>query len=149
MNTKFQYADYRKPSWAPPSWLFAPVWAILYCIIAVSYGYAVYAYFVHRISIVVLAPFVLNILFNAAYTPIQFRIRNYALASVDILLVFATLVWALISIYPFAAWVSYVNAPYLAWVTFATILQLTITYMNRATFFNGIQTPRDKKPRSE
>jgi benzodiazapine receptor len=134
MKTKFQYADYRKPSWAPPSWLFAPVWAILYCIIAVSYGYAVYAYFV---------------LFNAAYTPIQFRIRNYALASVDILLVFATLVWALISIYPFAAWVSYVNAPYLAWVTFATILQLTITYMNRATFFNGIQTPRDKKPRSE
>ncbi|MFO7953011.1 MAG: tryptophan-rich sensory protein, partial [Bacillota bacterium] len=50
---------------------------------------------------------------------------------VDILLVFATLIWSLIAIWPYLKWVSFINLPYLAWVLFATVLQLTITYLNR------------------
>ena len=76
-------------------------------------------------------PFVLNIVFNLAFTPIQFGLKNNVLASLDILLILVTLLWALVAIYPYMKWVALVNIPYVLWVTFATILQLTITYLNR------------------
>jgi tryptophan-rich sensory protein len=38
--------------------------------------------------------------------------------------------WALYAVYAYVPWVSYVNIPYLVWVSFATVLQLTITYLN-------------------
>ena len=78
-----------------------------------------------------LLPFILNLVFNAAYTPIQFGLKNNLLASVDILLVLGTLLWALNVIWRRKPWVAYVNIPYLLWVAFATVLQLSITWLNR------------------
>ena len=130
MREKPQYAAYRKPSWAPPSWLFQPVWTVLYFLIAISYFYVVYMYFTQQIEFMVLFPFALNILFNALFTTIQFRLHNFALAALDIVLVVITLVWALLAIYPIAPWVALINLPYLLWVCFATVLQITITALN-------------------
>ncbi len=76
-------------------------------------------------------PFALNLLFNALFTPIQFGLQNNGIAAIDILFVLATLVWAMKSIYPYARWITYMQIPYLLWVSFATVLQLTITYLNR------------------
>jgi tryptophan-rich sensory protein len=53
------------------------------------------------------------------------------LASVDILLVLATLIWAMIAIYPKAPWITYIQVPYLLWVSFATTVQIAITFLNR------------------
>ena len=78
----------------------------------------------------VILPFILNLIFNFAFTPIQFGLKNNVLSSLDILLVVGTLIWGLYLIYPYAGWVSYVNIPYAIWGIFATILQLTITFMN-------------------
>ncbi|KND48214.1 MAG: tryptophan-rich sensory protein [Parcubacteria bacterium C7867-006] len=130
-NTYNWYQNLVKPSWAPPSYLFGPVWTFLYIIIAVSYGYVGYLYFTKKIPFVVLLPFILNLIFNFAFSPIQFGLQNNLLASVDILLILGTLVWALYSIYPYLPWVSYINIPYVLWVSFATVLQLTITYLNK------------------
>lgn len=58
--------------------------------------------------------------------------KYYVLASLDILLVLATLVWALAGIRDRARWVALVNIPYLLWVAFATVLQLSITWLNRS-----------------
>ncbi len=82
------------------------------------------------IPVAVLAPFVLNVVFNLAFTPIQFGLRNYLLALIDIILILVTLVWALVAIWPYARWVSLVNLGYLGWVGFATLLQLTMTRLN-------------------
>jgi tryptophan-rich sensory protein len=76
-------------------------------------------------------PFGLNLLFNLAFTPIQFGVRNNLLAALDILAVLVTLVWTLLAIRPHVRWVALVNLPYLAWVMFATALQLSITWLNR------------------
>jgi tryptophan-rich sensory protein len=75
-------------------------------------------------------PFALNLIFNAAFTPLQFGLQSNMLAALDILLVLGTLVWALVAVYPHMKWVAYVNIPYLLWVSFATVLQLTVTYLN-------------------
>lgn len=84
-----------------------------------------------KVGLLVALPFLLNLVFNFAFTPIQFGLKNNLLASVDILLVLGTLVWAMIAIFPHARWVTYINIPYLLWVSFATVLQLTVTYLNR------------------
>ena len=129
-ETATRYQEYKKPSWAPPSWLFGPVWSVLYIIIAFSFGNVGYWYISHAIPFIILFPFILNLIFNIAFTPIQFRLKNMGLATLDILLVFITLAWAMIAIRSYAPWVSIVNIPYLAWVSFASVLQITITAMN-------------------
>jgi tryptophan-rich sensory protein len=104
---------------------------VLYAIIIVSFGYAGFLFFKGRISFIVFLPFIMNIIFNLAFTPLQSGLRNNLLASTDILLIFGTLIWLFVAIYPHAKWVALVNIPYLLWVSFATLLQLTITYLNR------------------
>lgn len=128
-----QYAEYRKPGWAPPAWVFGPVWAVLYIIIAISFGRVAYLYVTGVVPLAVAWPFLANLIFNIAYTPLQFRFRNYLLASVDVLLVFATLFYAMYSIYSYEPWIAYANIPYLLWTAFASVLQLTVTYMNRGS----------------
>ncbi len=129
-NGLLRYAELVRPSWAPPSWLFGPVWSVLYALIAVSFGYVGVLYFQRKIPFLVVLPFVLNLVFNLLFTPLQFGLKNNLLASIDIVLVLATLVWLLVAIWPHARWVALVNIPYLLWVSFATVLQLTITRMN-------------------
>ena len=130
-NTYNWYSTLIKPSWAPPSWLFGPVWTVLYAIIAVSFCTVFYKTFAGRLSWIIALPFVLNLIFNFAFTPLQFGLKNNLLAAIDIVLVLATLIWVLVAIWPNMRWVAYINIPYLLWVSFATILQLTITYLNK------------------
>lgn len=131
MNAYTWYQKLVKPFWAPPSWLFGPVWTVLYIIIAVSFGTVFYKAVTKQLSWLVALPFALNLLFNFVFTPIQFGLKNNLLASIDIFLIVATLIWALIAIYPYLKWVTFVNIPYLLWGVFATVLQFTITYLNR------------------
>lgn len=134
MNTYNWYSTLIKPTWSPPAWLFGPVWSVLYVIIALSFGTVFYKAFTKQIPWVVALPFALNLLFNFIFTPLQFGLKNNLLASLDILLVLVTLIWALYAIWhisPSLRWIAYINIPYLLWVTFATCLQLTITYLNK------------------
>jgi tryptophan-rich sensory protein len=134
MNTYNWYSQIIKPAWSPPSWIFGPVWTVLYAIIAFSFGTVFYKAITKQIPWMVAVPFALNLVFNFAFTPIQFGLKNNLLASLDILLVLGTLAWALYAVrhaVPELRWVMYANIPYLLWVTFATCLQLTITFLNR------------------
>ena len=130
MTTPARYAELKKPSWAPPPWVFGPVWTVLYVIIAVSFGSALLMASRQMLPWIVLLPFGINLLANFAYTPLQFGLRNNWLASADILVVLGSLAWAMASIFPFAPWIAYAQIPYLLWVAFATVLQLTITKLN-------------------
>jgi tryptophan-rich sensory protein len=130
METYSWYQQLLKPSWAPPSWLFGPVWSVLYLIIAITYGTVLYKVATKQLPAIVALPFILNLIFNFAFTPIQFGLRNNALATVDILLTLITLIWVIVAIYPHIRWVALANIPYLGWVLFASVLQITITYMN-------------------
>jgi len=125
------YQQLVKPSWAPPSWVFGPVWTFLYILIAISFGKVFLMAWQKQIPWIIVLPFVLNLIFNFAFTPIQFGLQNNILAAIDIVLVLVTLIWAVTSIYPYAPWIAYMQAPYLLWVSIATVLQFTVTYLNR------------------
>lgn len=124
------YKDLVKPSWAPKEWVFGTVWSILYPIIIAVNVYVVYLLVRDKITWLIALPFWLNLFFNIIFTPIQFGLRNNALAFVDILLVLITIIWAMIVIWPHAKIVTIAFVPYLIWVAIATVLQLSITLKN-------------------
>lgn len=130
-QTTSWYGQLIKPTWAPPSWLFGPVWSVLYVLIAVSFGTVFYKVFTKQLPVLVALPFVLNLIFNLSFTYFQFGLKSNILAAIDIILVLGTLIWAIVIIYPHIKWVALINIPYLLWVLFATVLQLTVTYLNR------------------
>ena len=131
MDTYSWYQQLVKPSWAPPAWLFGPVWTFLYVLIAISFGTVFYKTATRKWPATLALPFALNLVFNLAFTPIQFGLQNNYLAALDILLILATLIWAMVVIWPRARWITYVQIPYLLWVSFATVLQLAVTFLNR------------------
>lgn len=124
------YEVLNKPTWAPAPEVFGPVWTVLYILIIISFGYVGYLWITKRIDSKVATPFILNLVFNVAFTPLMFSLRNIPLATLDIVLVFLTLIWAMVAIYKKAMWVAWINLPYLLWVTFALVLQISILILN-------------------
>lgn len=131
MNTYNWYSQLIKPSWSPPSYLFGPVWTVLYIGIAITFGKVFQMAWQKQIPYIVALPFLLNLIFNFSFTPLQFGLKNNLLAAIDILLVLITIIWCMVAIFPHARWITYAQIPYLLWVTFASSLQLTITYLNK------------------
>jgi len=130
VDTFTWYQSLIRPEWAPPAWLFGPAWTILYTLIVVSFGAVFYKIIKKQLPRAMAVTFLLNLFFNFIFSPIQFTLQNNLLAAVDILLVLATLIWILIVSYKKIRWVFWMNVPYVCWVTFATVLQLTVTYLN-------------------
>ena len=125
------YATLIKPTFAPPAWIFGPVWTVLYVIIAISFFRVFYLVAKKIVPAIVALPFVLNLVFNLAFTPLQFGLQNNYLAAGDIALTLITLVWMIAAIWPYSRKLAYAQIPYLLWVGFATILQFNITWLNR------------------
>lgn len=130
MNSYTTYSELIKPTWAPPSFLFGPVWTVLYCIIAYTYIWVFVSVYKKQIPRAVALPFILNLIFNFSFTPIQFGLKNNLLASIDIVLVLITIIWSMCAVYKYKRSITYAQIPYLLWVSFATVLQITITWMN-------------------
>ena len=131
MNNSYNwYSQLIKPEWAPPSWVFGPVWTFLYVIIAITFVTVVVKVWKKEWPKSMLWPFILNLVFNFSFTPLQFGLKNNLLAAIDILLVLGTLIWTMYAVWPKARWSTYALIPYLLWVSFASVLQLTITYLN-------------------
>jgi benzodiazapine receptor len=131
MNAYNWYSALKKPSWSPPAWLFGPAWTVLYILIVLSFGKVFLMAWQKEIALIIVLPFVFNLIFNFIFTPLQFGLKNNFLAAIDILLILGTIIWLMFAIYPYVQWIAYIQIPYLLWVSFATVLQLTITYLNK------------------
>lgn len=124
------YNSLAKPSWTPAPSTIGTVWQILYPIILVSFGFVFAQALRGKVPAIVALPFAINLAANLIFTPIQFGMRNMPLASVDILIVWASIIWLAVAIWPHYRAVAIAQIPYFVWVSIATVLQLSITAMN-------------------
>jgi len=124
------YQQLNRPGWAPPGWLFGPVWSMLYFLMAIS---AWLVWREHGIggARVPLLRFVLQLAANALWTPLFFHWKLGGLAFLEIILL-----WLLIIATVIAFWrrgprlAAALLLPYLAWVTFAAYLNYSVWRLN-------------------
>ncbi|KAB2588107.1 TspO/MBR family protein [Streptomyces arboris] len=122
------YAALDRPVWAPPGWLFGPVWTVLYGMIAVAGWLVTRRPGPGRRP--ALAAWGVQLALNALWTPLFFAAEQYGLAFLDIALLLAAVVaTALLSarVDRRAAWLL---APYLLWVGYAAALNLALWLTN-------------------
>jgi translocator protein len=125
-GTTSEYNGLEQPGWAPPSWLFGPVWTVLYVMIGVA-GWLVWQRAGWGRETAVWAA---QLVLNAIWTPLFFGAGRYGLAFLDIVAL-----WLLIGVTVALFWrvsrpAALLLLPYWAWVTYASALNLAIWRLN-------------------
>lgn len=135
------YATLAKPAWRPPNWLFAPVWTILYGMMAVA-GWRVWRCEPSRKRTVALWIFGLQLTLNFLWSPVFFHFHRIGNATVIISLLAASLIAFIATSWKLDRTASALFVPYLLWVSFACLLNYTIWEMNpaRASHSNELPT---------
>ncbi|QDU07745.1 TspO/MBR family protein [Gimesia aquarii] len=133
MNWMDWYQSLLKPDWTPAPSTISLIWQILYPIIAISFGYVFVQIWQGKLPKSMAVPFAINLVTNLSFTPLLFGLKNLLLATLDILLVWSTILWIMIVIWPGFRWVALVQVPYFVWVSVATVLQISIFWMNRGS----------------
>ena len=129
VSTGDWYSSLNKPSWNPPSWLFGPVWSVLYCMMAVA-AWLVWCQGGWQRQRIPLALFVLQLALNALWTPLFFGLHMPGLAFVEMCLLWLALVSTLLLFWRVRPLAGIMLIPYLGWVSFAAFLNFTIWRLN-------------------
>lgn len=122
------YRALELPPFAPPSWLFGPVWTVLYVLMAVA------AWLVWRESSSgwsrALTLWSVQLVLNLAWTPLFFAAGWYAVALVEIVVLLVVLAATALAFRRASTTAAWLLVPYLAWVSFATALNAGIVVLN-------------------
>jgi tryptophan-rich sensory protein len=120
------YAQLVRPEWAPPGWVFGPVWTTLYFLMAVAawrvwrkdgFGFPVYV-------------FVVQLAFNALWSWLFFAWRMGAAAFLEVVVLWALIVATVVAFFRVERLAGLLMLPYLAWVSFAAALTYAVWRAN-------------------
>lgn len=124
------YATLNKPPFAPPNWIFGPVWTLLYFLMGVAF-YLIWKQGWQKKKVKTAGTYFLAQLgFNFIWSPIFFGLRSPLLGLVTILAMWTLIVITIKKFYPLSKPAAYLLIPYLLWVSFATILNASIVILN-------------------
>lgn len=121
------YAQLSKPSWAPPGWVFGPVWSTLYALMGIA------AWLVWRspgAKGVALGLFGVQLAANALWSWLFFAWQQGALAAVEVLVLLALIAATVVAFWRISRLAALLLAPYLAWVSFASVLTWAVWRSN-------------------
>lgn len=124
------YQSLRKPEWNPPSWVFGPVWTLLYLMMAVA-AWLVWRKGGWQCRSRELGAYLMQLALNAAWTPLFFGLRRPGLALVEIVCLLVAVIWTACLFRRVSAAAGALMVPYGLWVSFATVLNATLWWMNR------------------
>ena len=88
-----------KPAWTPAPATIGLIWQILYPIIIVTFGFVFVQAFRGKVPWWAAVPFAINLVANLVFMPILAGLQNLPLASLDILVVWATIIGTMIVVY--------------------------------------------------
>jgi len=123
------YQQLTQPGWAPPGWLFAPVWSALYLLMGIA-AWLVWRERGFRGARTALSLFLLQLAANALWTWLFFAWQQGALAFGEILILWALILGTLVAFWRVRPLAGALLLPYLAWVTFASVLAFATWQLN-------------------
>ena len=129
VSTGGWYATLAKPAWNPPSWVFGPVWTILYAMMAVA-AWRVWLQGGWSQQKTALRLYLLQWAQNALWTPLFFGLHRPGWALAEILVLLAAILATMRAFWHVDRPAGVLLLPYAAWVAFATVLNWTIWMMN-------------------
>ncbi len=124
------YQSIDKPFFAPPEWVFGLAWGIIYPLIGIAFLYLVYLLYKKKVPVSLVIVFVVNLVANFLFTPLQLGIESLWPATLDIVVILGTLLYFEFKILRYSRIIFALMLPYLLWGAFATVLQVTITLTN-------------------
>ena len=123
------YATLKKPFFAPPNWIFSPVWISLFILMGIS------LFFVWRRTdhpkfkiafVFFFVQLILNILWSAAF----FGLKSPLLGLMDIILLWIAILFTIQNFSKVSKFAGVLLIPYLLWVSFATLLNFSLWILN-------------------
>ena len=125
------YQQLTRPAWAPPSWLFAPAWTLLYLLMGVA-AWLVWRERGFHQARTTLSLFLIQLAVNALWTWLFFVWRLGALAFGEILILWVLILCTVVAFWRVRPIAGALLIPYLAWVTFASALTYAVWQRNPA-----------------
>jgi tryptophan-rich sensory protein len=129
VNASSFYAQLVQPGWAPPAWVFGPVWTALYLMIGIA-AWLVWRVAGFRAARLGLVLFLSQLGLNALWSWLFFGWHRGALAFADILVLWILIGATLVAFWRVRAIAGWLLVPYLLWVSFATVLNFSIWQLN-------------------
>ena len=125
------YPTLVKPSFNPPNWVFAPVWSLLYALMAVA-AWRVWRVAGLRLSAPALAAFAVQLVLNVCWSLVFFGLQAIGAALVEIVVLLASIVATMALFWGHDRIAGLLFIPYVAWVSFATVLNASLWWLNAA-----------------
>ena len=129
INAGSFYTELVRPEWAPPSWVFGPVWTALYVLMAIA-AWLVWRVDGFRAARAALTLFLLQLALNALWSWLFFGWHRGALAFADVLLLWVFIVATLVAFWRVRPLAGALLGPYLLWVSFAAALNYAVWQLN-------------------
>ena len=124
------YPTLNKPVFNPPSWLFAPVWTLLFLLMGISL-YLVWQKGVQTPGVKeALIFFAVQLVLNILWSIFFFGLQSPLLGLIDIIPLVVLIYLTFVKFKQIDPTAGYLLLPYLAWTSFATILNLSLLILN-------------------
>ena len=131
-NAAMFYGELSQPSWAPPTWLFGPVWSVLYVLMGIA-AWLVWREHGFRGASTALKLFVAQLFANALWSWIFFVWHKGALSLAEIVFLWLLIASTIQAFWRLQRLAALLLIPYLAWVSFATVLTASLWRLNLVT----------------
>ncbi len=124
------YAVIIKPSFNPPSWVFAPVWTTLFALMGIAAFIIWKKGLNHRNVKIALVIFIGQLILNTLWSIIFFGLHSPGAALIEIIFLWLAILAVIIAFYKISKSAAWLMLPYILWVTFAVYLNFTIWRLN-------------------
>jgi len=124
------YLALQKPSFNPPSWIFGPVWTLLFFLMGVSLFLVWEKGFTSKKVKTALLFFVSQLFFNILWSVLFFGLGKPLFAFIEIFILWAFIALTILSFVKISKIAAWLLLPYLYWVAFASVLNLMIVLLN-------------------
>ena len=121
----YWYLDLPKPDWTPGSWIFLPVWSVLYACIAVA-GWLAWC---SGRAMAPLAFWGIGLLLNGAWSWLFFGLHRIDLAMIDLVALWGAIIGFVTTVRRQSQVAALLFLPYLVWVTYVAVLTFAIWRM--------------------
>ena len=120
------YSQIILPSFNPPSWVFAPIWTVLYIMMSV----AIWKIWINTFDLKILKFYFIHLFFNCTWSIVFFGFHQINLALINLLIILIFIFFLMKAYFKLDKISYYLMIPYMAWTFYAFILNLSIAILN-------------------